>query len=29
LVDMFNDKFGGNRELQDKFFQLNKDGKMP
>jgi bifunctional NMN adenylyltransferase/nudix hydrolase len=28
LVDMFNDKFGGNRELQDKFFQLNKDGKM-
>ena len=29
LVDMFNDKFGGNRELQDKFFKLNKDGKMP
>jgi bifunctional NMN adenylyltransferase/nudix hydrolase len=29
LVDMFNDKFGGNRELQDKFFQLNKNGKMP
>ena len=29
LVDMFNDKFGGNRELQNKFFQLNKDGKMP
>jgi len=29
LVDMFNDKFGGNRELQDKFFQLNKDGEMP
>ena len=29
LVDMFNDKVGGNRELQDKFFQLNKDGKMP
>ena len=29
LVDMFNDKFGGNRELQDKFFQPNMDGKMP
>ena len=29
LVDIFNDKFGGNRELQDKFFQLNKDGEMP
>jgi bifunctional NMN adenylyltransferase/nudix hydrolase len=29
LVDMFNEKFGNNRELQEKCFQLNKDGKMP
>ena len=28
LVDMFNDKFGGNRDLQDKFFQPNVDGNM-
>lgn len=29
LVDMFNEKFGGNKELQNKFFQPNVDGKMP
>lgn len=29
LVDMFNDKFGGNAELQQKYFQPNEDGKMP
>ena len=29
LVDMFNDKFGGNAELQKKFFQPNMDGEMP
>jgi bifunctional NMN adenylyltransferase/nudix hydrolase len=29
LVDMFNDKFGNNRELQEKYFQPNVDGKMP
>lgn len=29
LVDMFNDKFGGNAELQQKYFQPNVDGKMP
>lgn len=29
LVDMFNEKFGGNRELQEKFFQPNVDGEMP
>jgi len=29
LVDMFNDKFGGNRELQEKYFQPNMEGKMP
>ena len=29
LVDMFNDKFGGNVELQQKYFQPNVDGKMP
>ena len=28
LVDMFNDKFGGNRDLQNKFFQPNVDGNM-
>ena len=29
LIDMFNEKFGANRELQDKFFKPNFDGKMP
>ena len=29
LVDMFNDRFGGNAELQQKYFQPNEDGKMP
>jgi bifunctional NMN adenylyltransferase/nudix hydrolase len=29
LVDMFNDKFSGNAELQQKYFQPNEDGKMP
>jgi bifunctional NMN adenylyltransferase/nudix hydrolase len=29
LVDMFNEKFGNNRELQDKFFQPNLNGNMP
>ena len=29
LVDMFNDKFGGNAQLQEKYFQPNTDGKMP
>lgn len=29
LVDMFNEKFGGNRELQEKYFHPNIDGKMP
>ena len=29
LIDMFNQKFGANRELQDKFFKPNFDGKMP
>jgi bifunctional NMN adenylyltransferase/nudix hydrolase len=29
LVDIFNDKFGGNSELQEKYFQPNTDGKMP
>jgi bifunctional NMN adenylyltransferase/nudix hydrolase len=29
LVDMFNEKFGGNRELQEKYFQPNVDGNMP
>jgi bifunctional NMN adenylyltransferase/nudix hydrolase len=28
LVDMFNEKFGGNRDLQNKFFQPNVDGNM-
>ncbi len=28
LVDIFNEKFGGNSELQDKFFQANIDGNM-
>jgi bifunctional NMN adenylyltransferase/nudix hydrolase len=29
LIDMFNEKFGANRELQEKFFKPNFDGKMP
>jgi bifunctional NMN adenylyltransferase/nudix hydrolase len=29
LVDMFNEKFGNNRELQDKVFQPQIDGNMP
>ena len=29
LIDMFNEKFGANRELQDRFFKPNFDGKMP
>jgi len=29
LIDMFNEKFGANRELQEKFFNPNFDGKMP
>jgi bifunctional NMN adenylyltransferase/nudix hydrolase len=29
LIDMFNEKFGTNRELQEKFFKPNFDGKMP
>ncbi len=29
LIDMFNEKFGDNRELQEKFFKPNFDGKMP
>jgi bifunctional NMN adenylyltransferase/nudix hydrolase len=29
LIDMFNEKFGANRELQEKFFTPNFDGKMP
>jgi bifunctional NMN adenylyltransferase/nudix hydrolase len=29
LIDMFNEKFSGNRELQDRFFKPNFDGKMP
>jgi bifunctional NMN adenylyltransferase/nudix hydrolase len=29
LVDMFNEKFGGNAQLQEKYFQPNTDGKMP
>jgi len=28
-VDMFNEKFGNNRELQDKVFQPQIDGNMP
>ena len=28
LIDMFNEKFGANRELQEKFFKPNFDGKM-
>ena len=29
LIDMFNEKFGDNRELQEKFFRPNFDGNMP
>ena len=29
LIDMFNEKFSGNRDLQDRFFKPNFDGKMP
>lgn len=29
LVDMFNEKFGANAELQNKYFVPNLDGKMP
>ena len=29
LIDMFNEKFGANQELQEKFFKPNFDGKMP
>ena len=29
LIDMFNEKFGANRELHEKFFKPNFDGKMP
>lgn len=29
LIDMFNEKFGANRELQEKFLKPNFDGNMP
>ena len=29
LIDMFNEKFSENRDLQDRFFKPNFDGKMP